>query len=49
MYMTIAILFNRFDLQLEHPSPVHGLAWRDQFVIVLKDSVKVNIMADHWT
>lgn len=48
IYVILAVLFSRFELQLESPTPEHGLVWSDQLAVMLKTPIKVNVLADRW-
>ncbi|KAJ5452959.1 Cytochrome P450 [Penicillium cf. griseofulvum] len=49
VYMTLAMLFSRFVLELESPLPRPELDWTDHFVAVFDHPVKVRVLNDHWT
>lgn len=49
IYVTMALFFSRFDMELNYPAPGKELDWADCLARRSKDFIKVRIVADKFS
>lgn len=49
IYVTMALFFSRFDMELNYPAPGKELDWADCLARRSKDFIKLRIVADKFS